>query len=177
MIDFNDGGFAFAESSGYFLPQTMGKVLDRTGYKGNVIIRSPWMKRNDGSQFRTYKVYDLDGLEFAYEEFHSGTRSEISAGMLLIKGNYQRVIGQTESNTLNDDATNQYIIKESPGPDGATVIDTSDGAEWQATSGSMTRCPFAEGDSVNLMKSTKLIMYGYLNLKPCQIDVSFVKGW
>ena len=182
VIDFSDSMFVNGPSDEHLLTQTVGKVLDQTGYKGSVVIRTPWNKRNDGSQSRTYQVYDLDGLEFAYEEFHSGTRSEGSAGFLFSSGPYRLAIGQTDLDkpldTLND-AAPLYIIKESPSPDGARFIDTSDGAEWQVSANSMTRCPFAVGDSVNLMKTKELIMFGYLDpgTNACQIDVSFVKGW
>jgi hypothetical protein len=175
VIDYDDFMLALEEGNARYVLESIGKTLDDTAYKGTVIIRSPWMKRDDGSETRIYKMYDLGGIEFAYEEFHSGTRSEVSAETLL-SGDF-RTIGQTDSNKFNDDASSQYIVREAPSPDGATFIDTSDGAEWKATAVSMARCPFAVGNSVYAMKAEKLIMFGYLGMESCQIDVSFVKGW
>ena len=74
---------AWEESNTITAWQSVGERLDQSGYKGELVIKSPWQKAPDGNQRRMHKIFGLIGLELAYEEAQSGTRSEPSSGVLL----------------------------------------------------------------------------------------------
>jgi len=175
VIDYDDFLSAWDESNVKIALDAIGQSMDNMAYKGNVIIRSPWNKRDDGRQSRIYNIYDLGGLEFAYEEVHSGTRSETSGEIILT--DYFLSIGQTESDKVTTDTSSQYILRESRVQDGTILIDATDGSEWRATSDSLTRCPLAIGDETFLFNDgNKSMLFDQATIS-CQANVIFVKGW
>ena len=190
-LDFTNVMVALFGANVYELPPTIGKILDNTGYDGQVVIRSPWTNDSDGPR-RIYYMYPIRAISFAFEEKESGLRNDFDVEDLL---RHFYVPGQMSENTFlfGDDPTEKFVlrnaavVKSAPGPDGTVLIDTTDGAEWKVSKESFDHCNLGSGDEIEVDTlvfsgntasaggpPTVTVQKGSVH---CKLTATFIKGW
>jgi len=169
---------------------SVGRVLDNTGYDGQVVIRSPWTTVG-GILGRVYVIYPLRAVAFAFEEEESGLRDEFDAADML-RANFL-ISGQMSKNTFLFDPSDSSVsrdaavVKYAPGPGDTMVVDTTDGAEWKISKESFDRCNLGLGDEIEvstlLVSGNTASLHGPPTLSiqkggvVCKLTATFVKGW
>jgi hypothetical protein len=183
VIDFNDlmKASLYRRIADDLLPSTIASRLNNTGYSGDVVVRSPWLKTTGGNE-RVYRIYRLRDLEFADEEEMSGSRSESDVHLMLAmwyEGNGLITQDRLLSDPKSDSAVRPLaVVSMTRNADGSQIVDTTDGAAWRVSAKSSAECDlqvgnelflFATGETVNLTKDHKGTN--------CKLDASFVMGW
>ena len=161
---------------------TFGRIFDATAYSGSVALRSQWEDTN-GDRTRVNKVYDLSRLEISFEEVNSGSRDAAGAELAIISRFGS--LGQTSERFLNPDSSendliirNVALVRLSVG-DSTVTLDSTDGAEWQATFESFSSCAFRPGDlfTISVVSGKDATLAGIGPLGSCMMKAKFVKGW
>jgi hypothetical protein len=122
------------------LAETFGKTFDGTPYVGAVIFRSPWESTQGGETMRSNWSYDLNDLEFDWEEFDSGVRPDA-----VIEPMRQGNPGQTELHSLSEGAAGGIVLKVVDAPGRGRIMDLTNGTEWLISSDAESKATFAGG--------------------------------
>ena len=176
VVDFPDWLNAIAGTNTVPLLETFGRRFASSGYDGAVILRSPWT--TGASPTRSYQIYPLRSIEFWWEEVNSGVREKFAAALGL---SGETKTGQTDRNVFSSDSALRFaaIVRISPGPNGYSLMDLTDGSEWSITKESQNRCNLNEGIEAQIFSlpgSPPSVIF----LGPggrCPLDTVFVKGW
>ncbi|MGA2897151.1 MAG: hypothetical protein ABSE27_06100 [Acidobacteriaceae bacterium] len=190
-LDFANVMDAILAANEYELPPTIGRILDNTGYDGQVVIRSTWINDSDGPR-RIYYIYPIRAISFAFEEKESGLRNDFEVGDLLRRFS---VSGQMSENSFlfGDDPTEKSVlrdaavVKSAPGPDGTILVDTTDGAEWKVSKESFDHCNLGSGDEIEVDTYVSSGNTARFDGPPtlttqkgsvhCKLTATFIKGW
>lgn len=178
VLDFQNVLYAMSTNNAESLLNTFGMTFDLTGYRGDVIVRSPW---NQGS--RIYTIYPLRSLEFYWEEIQSGLRDEAAATLDVIQSGMQ---GQREEHVFSRDPSGNDVVirsaavaRDVPSAGGGeSLVDLTDGSEWLAPSDAIDRCGLAVGSDITVIavgsNKPALSLNGR---KSCDLKAKFVGGW
>ncbi len=182
--DFHDIVGALLSNVYADLPKTIGRGFDRTGYDGQVVVKSPWTNSSDGPQERDLFTISVRDLEFLNDEITSGARSEADTHALLLS-RYRHEGQTTLASLLRSNQEGSLVfrdtavvtIKSSQG--NSATVQTTDGAEWRASNEDLVRCGVSSGRDVSI-----LVLPGKppaLSLQkdgePCRVEIGFVSGW
>lgn len=182
--DFHDDVGALISNVYTDLPKTFGRTFDRTGYDGEVIVKSPWTNLSDGPQERDFFTVSIRDLEFLYDEIASGARSEADTHMLLLS-RYRHEGQTTLASLLRPDQEGSLIVRNAAvvhanfGQDNSVLLQTTDGAEWQTTEQNLIRCGMYPGKEIEVLAiPDKPPSISVDNAGTnCRLDVTFVRGW
>jgi hypothetical protein len=183
QIQFPNALDAMMGNSMGHLSETFGRVFDATAYSGAVALRSPWWESTNGDRTRVNKTYDLSHLELSFEEVSSGSRDAAGAEIAIISRFGS--IGQTSQKFLSPGSgMNELIIRNvalvrSAIGENTIILDTSDGAEWQATFEDFSSCAFQPGDAfmISVVPGNDATLSGTGSFGKCQMKAKFVRGW
>lgn len=109
-VDFSRELDAMLGSVPASLFSSIGKALENYPYGGEVIFRSPWVRANDGANWRVFRTYDLRYIEFLWQEVRAGQRTETAAlAPLLFYGHSGN--GQVSETDLFAGQSNDLIAR------------------------------------------------------------------
>ncbi len=161
VLDFPNFVYAAADNYTWELPDTFGKRFDGTDYDGQVIFRSPWTE----SGHRTYRTFDLRGLELSWQEGNAAgsakdsgaaevklaVRLEMSNGLMShgVEDRNSPKIG----NSFRITVSAAVRVTPVPGAD-RVLVDLTDGSEWSIAEGDAARCGLTAGSDDFLVHST-----------------------
>lgn len=183
QIQFPNASDAVMANNMEHLFAAFGRVFDGTAYSGTVALRSPWWELTNGDRARVNKVYDISRLELAFEEVNSGSRDAAGAEFAVISRFGSA--GQMSERFLSPDSGDNDLIIRNVAlvrlflGETAITLDTTDGAEWQATFEEFSSCGFQPGDSfeVTAVSGETATISGTGSLGMCRMKARFVRGW
>jgi hypothetical protein len=157
---------------------TFGAAFDDTAYDGQVIFRSPWSDAGE----RLYRMYPLHDIEFAWEEAHSGARSEIASDALLtvlfLQDGITGVEGRHALSGKKRALRMPDVVRVTPVPSsGFDLVDLTDGSEWSVPTNGGEECDLTIGTRVTEIAAPA--GRGRLRLDGCESGphATFVQGW
>jgi len=178
LLDFQSPLDAADTNNSVLLLTTFGKAFDLSGYKGDVIFRTPW---NQGS--RIYFMYPPRVLCFFWEEVQSGSRDKFAAALEVME---DRVPGQQEeypnsSAQKNNqvDFRNAAVVKIATATDTSDFLaDLTDGSRWLLSTDATVRYGLKMGSDVDV-----LVVGGKAALSlagrdhGCRLNARFLGRW
>jgi hypothetical protein len=146
VLDFPNFFDALVGNYRFELPDTFGKAFDGTAYQGQVVFRSPWNETGN----RTYNMYDLGGLELAWEENHAAGKDTALAMKLVFEAEENGVEGRKALTSGKHGTLRMSDVVRVAQVHGSGVVmaDLSDGSEWSFPARFVPGCQLAVGTTV-----------------------------
>jgi hypothetical protein len=193
VLDYTNILDAMLANNLFDLPKTIGGDLENAGYRGEVIIRSPWEHWNkpvkSGDQ-RAYKMIDLQSIVFLFQELRSGLRTDNDiASLIAFNYHFGAALGQTDqlafSGTSKDagfEMRSAHVVKLVTIPRGDVLMTLTDGSEWSIKQDSITACSIKVGSDVTAQAESQSAtpeVFSYIpgTMDPCTLKATFVEGW
>jgi hypothetical protein len=192
VLDYTNIFNAMIANNLFDLPKTIGRDLENAGYRGEVIIRSPWEHWNQpvkSGDHRVYKMVDLQSIVFLFQELRSGLRTDSDiATLIAFNYHFGAADGQTDELAFSSPADtgfkmiSGYVVKLVTVPGGDVLMTLTDGSEWSVKQDSLAACSIKVGSDVTAeAKSPKATpeVFSHIpgTMDPCMLKATFVEGW